>query len=1355
METPSKPLVFHRSSPKCSLLQRVFCLAVALYTLWIPVALWAQQDGASGLPWNGEKGVTESIRDITDRQNVADRLASPESLRTDRRGQTDRTKLKDNPNAPKVSKWPPDSFSSLEDEVVAINEVKTDTQPQLPQTAGVSFVGVTLSESGFIPPDSMGAVGPSQIVAIENGRIKTFNKSGVLDGAINVTTDTLFASVRNNSGTSDPQITYDRLSQRFFIVMINLSTPNRVMLAMSSGPAITSTSSFTFFQFQHDLVGPTPNADTGGFADQGRLGVDKNALYVGVNVFNASGSAFLGSTGFVVRKSGLIANTLTVTAFRQLGTASAAGPFAPQGVDNDDPNSTEGYFIGVDTLAFSLIQIRRVSNPGGTPSISGNLSLTVPATTSPRSVPVKGSTFPLDGSDERLVSAQLKNGSLWTAHQIQVNSSGVASSTGGRDGVRWYQITNLTGAPILNQSGTLFDSAATNPVYYFYGGIAMSGQGHAALASTFASTQSFAGVAATGRLATDPPGTLNSTIVTIAAGAGAYNVQSVNPQRWGDYSKTVVDPNDDMTMWTFQERANATNSWGVQVTQLKAPPPATPSSASPNSAIAGAMLNVIVTGTSSSGSGFFDPGSAFPNHISATVNGGGVTVNSVTYTNPTTATLNITIASGATPGSRTVTVTNPDAQAATSATGIFTIVAPTITLSPSTLPNGIVGTSYNQSITASGGTGPYTFSVISGNLPGGVLLNASTGVVSGTPTTGGTANVTIQATDSGSNAGSQAYTVKISSVISSNVSLPVISTSYDPTPSPGFAGSFSINTTLTNNGPSVNSPLFFKITQLIKNGTDQNPAQPNKLRSADNGAGVVGDFQTLGISSLATNASTPVTFLVGIGSRQSFNFFVDLYGVQPGTAKISLDSKILKATTNMTLLGHFQFEISETNIPPGSGGPILDFTVTTPITNVGVITGPGPQSRPAVAVDPSFPGRIAVASNDYEAGTVRVSTTQDGGTTWHGTTLSRSLGNRQFYTALNPSLAFDSLGHLSIVYSLSDLDDSANAIVITESSDGIDFPPPTAISFHLSSDQVIDSRPVIAIQPGVGRYVAWDSFSIAAQRYSINLANSVERGLFGAPLAVVSNGLVSSPALAVSRSGLYVGWDDWGFNSSPPYNTGGRLMITSTAIGAEFAFDEPQEIARTSIGFSQKILAMPEKGASPNLSLAVDPKKEDTVHAVFADRGNGIDIFSTRSPNGGKTWQQAKVVNDDSGLADQFNPAIGVDSDGNVGVIFYDTRLSSTFEAADVFMSNSSNGNRFEDNVRISDVSSNDSRKNLSRDYTANLGDRIGFAVATNGVVIVWTDTRHGNEDIVLSIVGVNPGDDQGGGNMTGSTPTR
>ena len=71
---------------------------------------------------------------------------------------------------------------------------------------------------------------------------------------------------------------------------------------------------------------------------------------------------------------------------------------------------------------------------------------------------------------------------------------------------------------------------------------------------------------------------------------------------------------------------------------------------------------------------------------------------------------------------------------------------PVITFSPPTLPTGEVGVPYSQQITASGGTGSYTFSVVSGTLPAGLTLSSG-GLLAGTPTTVGSPPVTILATD--------------------------------------------------------------------------------------------------------------------------------------------------------------------------------------------------------------------------------------------------------------------------------------------------------------------------------------------------------------------------------------------------------------------------------------------------------------------------------------------------------------------------------------------------------------------------------------------------------------------------------
>lgn len=192
----------------------------------------------------------------------------------------------DSPNAPQVSQWPP--ATPGQNQSSAINA---------PQTTSLSFDGATLTDTGAFPPDSMGAVGPTQFVTFVNGRVRTFNKNGSADGVLNADPDVFFASVMTPVGgsvvlnfTSDPNVRYDRFTGRWFLTIIDVpctnatcttTAANRLMIAVSdaaSNGTISPSTVWTFFQFQAD---PGTN-----FLDYPSLGVDVNALYVGGNMLD-------------------------------------------------------------------------------------------------------------------------------------------------------------------------------------------------------------------------------------------------------------------------------------------------------------------------------------------------------------------------------------------------------------------------------------------------------------------------------------------------------------------------------------------------------------------------------------------------------------------------------------------------------------------------------------------------------------------------------------------------------------------------------------------------------------------------------------------------------------------------------------------------------------------------------------------------------------------------------------------------------------------------------------------------------------------------------------------------------------
>jgi len=98
-------------------------------------------------------------------------------------------------------------------------------------------------------------------------------------------------------------------------------------------------------------------------------------------------------------------------------------------------------------------------------------------------------------------------------------------------------------------------------------------------------------------------------------------------------------------------------------------------------------------------------------------------------------------------GTVDVTVTTPAGTSTISAADQFTYTCAAIIVSPPTLPNGQVGMAYNQTLTAAGGVGPYTYLVTTGVLPNGLGLAAG-GALTGTPTVPGSFAFTVTATDS-------------------------------------------------------------------------------------------------------------------------------------------------------------------------------------------------------------------------------------------------------------------------------------------------------------------------------------------------------------------------------------------------------------------------------------------------------------------------------------------------------------------------------------------------------------------------------------------------------------------------------
>lgn len=110
-----------------------------------------------------------------------------------------------------------------------------------------------------------------------------------------------------------------------------------------------------------------------------------------------------------------------------------------------------------------------------------------------------------------------------------------------------------------------------------------------------------------------------------------------------------------------------------------------------------------------------------------------------------------------------ITATGANGEAATAAYTVTIAPLTPLTISPASLPNGVVGNAYTSTtIIAGAGTAPYTFAVTAGALPAGLTLSTA-GVLSGTPTAVTTtpAAFTVTGTDAKGHTGTANYTISI------------------------------------------------------------------------------------------------------------------------------------------------------------------------------------------------------------------------------------------------------------------------------------------------------------------------------------------------------------------------------------------------------------------------------------------------------------------------------------------------------------------------------------------------------------------------------------------------------------------
>ena len=439
---------------------------------------------------------------------------------------------------------------------------------------GTDAAGVSAADEGFccVPPDTTGAIGPSNYVEIINTTVAVYDRNLTLVAS----TDLGSFSAAGALNVSDPQIQWDPRSGRWLYTLVafdNSVTTTELLFGWSTTADPTNLSSgWCRFAVASGSMLP----------DYPKLGHDDNFIVVGANIYDMSQSTQPFVTAQIYAMPKPAAGTTTCAAPTVYMFADAKHPllnadrtlaFTP--VPANTADASQGGFIlaahspTLDPIGpqTKIMTWNLTRQPSGNPALLPDGDLTVNAFDVPANVPQPGGAPPIDSLDARLTQAvahadPAAGGAegVWTQHTI--------NGPGGRSVVRWYELFPAT--QVVRQQGQV-----THPTdFVFNGAISPSISGNDAVVfyNRGGSTSSPV-IGGQGHGPSAALGTLDSGETVLATSTAADTDFSCSapygpPCRWGDYAGASPDPVNPGVVWGTNEWSGPSvfgfPGWGTQ-----------------------------------------------------------------------------------------------------------------------------------------------------------------------------------------------------------------------------------------------------------------------------------------------------------------------------------------------------------------------------------------------------------------------------------------------------------------------------------------------------------------------------------------------------------------------------------------------------------------------------------------------------------------------------------------------------------------------------------------------------------------------------------------------------------------------
>ena len=428
-----------------------------------------------------------------------------------------------------------------------------------------------------IPPDTTGAVGATRIVSTLNSNYRIQNKA---DGATlsTVSIDGFWAPLNSATpgpaptpspvaGVFDPRIQYDPYTGGGRWIVAAVSNSRSASASVLVGISATSDpqGTFTLYRFVVGCAAGAAGCDANGeWADFPMLGFNKNWIAVGWNQFRTAGNqGFVAGKMLMLDYPALVGGTSTSMIF----TANLGEGFCMHPATTYSPTEETLYVPAHLSSAGASYRLHRITGTASAPVFNfdsvtkirpgggwtqpggdilpqtcvGTIGLTCPA-----------SLRFIDSGDSFIRSnVVFRNGSIWYAQTIGL-PAGRTALTIDRTAAQWTRV-DPSGAFV--EGGRIDDASATSTSgeWYAYPSIAVNANGDVLVGFSNFSWRHFARAAYAMRL--NPESSMRDPAM-IKEGEDYYSKSfSGTRNRWGDFSHTMVDPDNDVDFWTIQEYA--------------------------------------------------------------------------------------------------------------------------------------------------------------------------------------------------------------------------------------------------------------------------------------------------------------------------------------------------------------------------------------------------------------------------------------------------------------------------------------------------------------------------------------------------------------------------------------------------------------------------------------------------------------------------------------------------------------------------------------------------------------------------------------------------------------------------------